>query len=325
MNRRTIGVAIIAICCVGAIVFAAGTLSQTTSAGEDATQPAPEQDDSIDATDSPMDVNVEGGETQQKPPVKVERCERSIPPLLLLGLMGIVVGVTAFMYRKYDRMVALSAFFVVGVLVATTVPFLVTCPSQPVPEEKQNGSPDLVSNQTASGGGGDGSGGGEQGETRQQLPDVLLLLLGVVGVAVVVVAGVWVVRSGDEDDESELVKAANPEDEEERPEPPDSAAVAAAAGRAADRIEEQSAVDNEIYRAWVEMTDHLPVEHPETSTPREFERAAVAAGFEAATVGELTELFESVRYGSEAATAEREERAVEALRRLEDQFEGENE
>jgi len=325
VNRRTIGVAIIAICCVGAIVFAAGTLSQTTSAGEDATQPAPEQDDSIDATDSPMDVNVEGGETQQKPPVKVERCERSIPPLLLLGLMGIVVGVTAFMYRKYDRMVALSAFFVVGVLVATTVPFLVTCPSQPVPEEKQNGSPDLVSNQTASGGGGDGSGGGEQGETRQQLPDVLLLLLGVVGVAVVVVAGVWVVRSGDEDDESELVKAANPEDEEERPEPPDSAAVAAAAGRAADRIEEQSAVDNEIYRAWVEMTDHLPVEHPETSTPREFERAAVAAGFEAATVGELTELFESVRYGSEAATAEREERAVEALRRLEDQFEGENE
>nr|WP_303647165.1 DUF4129 domain-containing protein [Haloarchaeobius sp. FL176] len=222
-------------------------------------------------------------------------------------------------------MVALSAFFVVGVLVATTVPFLVTCPSQPVPEEKQNGSPDLVSNQTASGGGGDGSGGGEQGETRQQLPDVLLLLLGVVGVAVVVVAGVWVVRSGDEDDESELVKAANPEDEEEQPEPPDSAAVAAAAGRAADRIEEQSAVDNEIYRAWVEMTDHLPVEHPETSTPREFERAAVAAGFEAATVGELTELFESVRYGSEAATAEREERAVEALRRLEDQFEGENE
>lgn len=308
-----------------AIVFAAGTLSQTTSAGQDANQPAPEQDESIAATDSPMDANVEGGEKRQKPPVKVERCEQSIPPTLLLGLIGILVGVTAFMYRKYDRMVALSAFFVVGVLVATTVPFLVACPDEPVPKEQQNGSPDVISNQTASGGGGDGSGGGEQGETRQQLPDALLLLLGVVGVAVVVVAGVWMVRSGDDDAESELAEAVDPADEEDPPEPPDVAAVAAAAGRAADRIEEQSAVDNEIYRAWVEMTGHLPVEHPETSTPREFERAAVAAGFETGAVGELTDLFESVRYGSESATAEREERAVEALRRLEDQFESENE
>jgi hypothetical protein len=325
VNRRTLGVAIIAVCCVGAIVFAAGTLSQTTSAGEDANQPAPEQDDTIPATDSPMDANVEGGETRQKPPVKVERCEQSIPPLLLLGLMGVVVGVTGFMYRKYDRMVALSAFFVVGVLVATTVPFLVACPEQPVPDEQQNGSPDVINNQTASGGGGDGTGGGEQGETRQQLPDALLLLLGVVGIAVVVVAGVWVVRSGDDDGESELVDAVGPEDEEDPPDSPNVEAVAAAAGRAADRIEEQSAVDNEIYRAWVEMTRHLPVTHPETSTPREFERGAVAAGFEADAVGELTDLFESVRYGSEAATTEREERAVEALRRLEDQFEGENE
>jgi flagellar basal body-associated protein FliL len=325
VNGRTIGVAIIAFCCVGALVFAAGTLSQTTSSGEEANQPAPEQDDSIPATDSPMDANVEGGETQQKPPVKVERCEQSIPPLLLLGLLGLVGGVTAVMYRKYDRMVALSAFFVVGVLVATTVPFVMGCPSQPVPEDQQNGTPDVISNQTASGGGGDGSGDGEQGETRQQLPDVLLLLLGVVGIAVVVVAGVWVVRSGDDDEESELVEAVDPGDEEEPPDSPDVEAVAAAAGRAADRIEEQSAVDNEIYRAWVEMTRYLPVAHPETSTPREFERAADDAGLEADAVGELTDLFESVRYGREAATTDREERAVEALRRLEDQLEGENE
>nr|WP_303648674.1 DUF4129 domain-containing protein [Haloarchaeobius litoreus] len=132
------------------------------------------------------------------------------------------------------------------------------------------------------------------------------------------------VRSGD-DDESELVEAVGTEDEPEPPDSPDVEAVAAAAGRAADRIEEQSAVDNEIYRAWVEMTRHLPADHPETSTPREFERTAVDAGFETGAVGELTDLFESVRYGRESATAEREERAVEALRRLEDQFEGENE
>lgn len=324
MNRRTFGVAVVAVCCVGAIVFAAGTLTQTTSSGAEADQAAPEADDSIDATDSPMDTNLEGGETRQKPPVQTERCEQSIPPLLLLGLIGLVMGVTGFMYHRYNRMVALTSFFVVGVLVATVVPFLVTCPSQPVPADKQNGSPDVVENQTASGGGGDGTGGGEQGEQRQQLPSVLLLLLGVVGVAMVVVAGVWVVRGGDGDEDEELVEAAAADEEVEEPEPANVEAVAAAAGRAADRIEEQSAVDNEIYRAWVEMTGHLPVDHPETSTPREFERAASDAGFDAAAVGELTDLFESVRYGSEAATAEREERAVEALRRLEDQFEGEN-
>ncbi|WP_440989793.1 DUF4129 domain-containing protein [Haloarchaeobius baliensis] len=325
MNRRTIGVAIVAVCCVGAIVLAAGTLSQTTSAGEEAKQPAPERDDSIPATDTPMDANVDGGETQQKPPVKVERCEQSIPPVLLLGLLGLVGAVTAFMHWKYNRMVALTSLFVVGVLVATVVPFLVGCPTEPVPEEQQNGSPDVIGNQTASGGGGDGSGGGEQGERRQQLPDILLLLAGVVGIAMVVVAGVWVVRSGDDDEDDALVEAAAPDDEAEPPDSPDVEAVAAAAGRAATRIEAESTVDNEIYRAWVEMTRHLPVDHPETSTPREFEGAAVAAGFEAAAVGELTDLFESVRYGQQAATEEREERAVEALRRLEDQFGGENE
>lgn len=325
MNRRTLGVAIILVCCVGAIVLSAGTLSQTTSAGDEANQAAPEQDDSIPATDSPMDANVEGGETKQKPPVKVERCEQSIPPVLLLGLGGLVVGVTAFMYRRYDRMVAMSSFFVVGVLVATTVPFMVACPDQPVPEEQQNGTPDVMNNQTASGGGGDGSGGGEQGETRQQLPEVLLLLIGVVGIAAVVVAGVWVVRTGGDDEESKLVEAVGPDDEPDPPDSPDVEAVAAAAGRAADRIETQAGSDNEIYRAWVEMTRHLPVDHPETSTPREFERAALQAGFETGPVGELTDLFEAVRYGHERATDDREDRAVEALRRLEDQFEGENE
>nr|WP_303646993.1 DUF4129 domain-containing protein [Haloarchaeobius salinus] len=141
----------------------------------------------------------------------------------------------------------------------------------------------------------------------------------------VVVAGVWVVRSGDDDEESELVTAADPDEETDPPDSPDVGAVAAAAGRAADRIEERPGTENEIYRAWVEMTRHLPVDHPDTSTPREFEAVAVEAGFDADAVGELTDLFESVRYGQESATAEREDRAVEALRRLEDQFEGENE
>lgn len=325
MNRRTIGVAIIALCCVGAIVFAAGTLTQTTDAGEQASQPAPQRDDSIQATDTPMDSNIEGGDLKQKPPVKTERCESSLSPGILFGILLLLLGTTAFMYRRYNAMVAVMSFFVVGILVASVVPFLVTCPTQEVPADQQNGSPDVIRNQTASGGGGDGTGGGQQGERTQQLPNVLLLLLGVVGIAVVVVGGVWVIRSDVDDDEADAVEAAAAAEEDDPPDPPDVSAVAAAAGRAADRIEEQSAVDNEIYRAWVEMTRHLPVEHPDTSTPREFERAAVDAGFDADAVGVVTDLFESVRYGSESATEERERRAVEALRRLEDQFEGEDE
>jgi hypothetical protein len=97
-----------------------------------------------------------------------------------------------------------------------------------------------------------------------------------------------------------------------------------AAGQAADRLESAVDVDNEIYRAWVALTRHLSVDHPEASTPREFERAAVEAGFETAAVRELTDLFEAVRYGHDDPTADRERRAVEALRRLEAQFDGEN-
>lgn len=93
--------------------------------------------------------------------------------------------------------------------------------------------------------------------------------------------------------------------------------LGAVAGRAADRIERAAAADNEIYRAWVAMTEHLEVEHPPSSTPGEFEDAAIAAGVDAETVAELTGLFERVRYGDEAPTAEAESRAVEALRAIE--------
>jgi len=93
-----------------------------------------------------------------------------------------------------------------------------------------------------------------------------------------------------------------------------------AAGRAADRIERAAAVDNEIYRAWVEMTEYLDVEHPESSTPREFEAAAVDAGIDADVVAELTGLFERVRYGDEPPTEATEARAVDALRSMEDAY-----
>jgi len=81
--------------------------------------------------------------------------------------------------------------------------------------------------------------------------------------------------------------------------------LAAAAGRAADRLEAHNAdVDNEVYRAWWEMTSMLDVADPDSATPGEFADAAVAAGMGEDDVAELTRLFEEVRYGKRDAAGE---------------------
>jgi hypothetical protein len=94
-------------------------------------------------------------------------------------------------------------------------------------------------------------------------------------------------------------------------------AIAAAAGSAADRIEHTGEVDNEVYRAYREMTADLDVLNPASATPAEFRAAALEAGLAREDVDELTAVFEDVRYGGEAPTEERERRAVDALRRIE--------
>jgi hypothetical protein len=136
----------------------------------------------------------------------------------------------------------------------------------------------------------------------------LLLLLALAGSAFLLL-----VSTGDEEEPT-------PETEPEPPDETDVAAVGRTAGAAADRIEGDADVDNEVYRAWREMTDHVAVASPESSTPGEFAAAAVDAGMDREDVTELTALFEDVRYGGEAPTAERERRAVAALRRIERQY-----
>lgn len=97
----------------------------------------------------------------------------------------------------------------------------------------------------------------------------------------------------------------------------DVAAVGRAAGAAADRIAAGTEVENEVYRAWETMTDHLDVEDPETSTPAEFAAAAVDAGMDTEDVAALTRLFEETRYGDYEVTDDRAERALTALRDVE--------
>jgi hypothetical protein len=176
-----------------------------------------------------------------------------------------------------------------------------------------------VSNDTGTGTPGEGSqngsqeesGGGQETGSGSPFPTVLLagvfLVLLLVAYAVL---GRTVSQRSEESPE---------EDEPVQPE-----TLGAIAGRAADRIEtgdnNRAAADNEVYRAWQEMTSRLDAANEETTTPREFEQRAVEAGIAPEDVSELTRLFEGVRYGGEAVTDDRERRAVTVLRRIESKY-----
>jgi hypothetical protein len=103
-------------------------------------------------------------------------------------------------------------------------------------------------------------------------------------------------------------------------------AIGRVAGRAADRIERDvgAPVENEVFRAWREMTERLDAPSPRSSTPGEFAQAAIEAGLDPADVSELTDLFREVRYGGADPTSEREERAAAVLRRIEREYAGDD-
>lgn len=114
----------------------------------------------------------------------------------------------------------------------------------------------------------------------------------------------------------------DPLDESGEVEEPDEAeepleAVAEAAGTAADRLE-GDAVENDVHRAWREMTRALSVSNRQARTTGEFAEAAIRAGMDERDVDDLTELFEDVRYGGREPTDADERRAIEVLRRIED-------
>lgn len=156
-------------------------------------------------------------------------------------------------------------------------------------------------------GGSSGLGGtGETVSTPTALFAVLLVVALVASAVLLITAG--------RDDDAGAVGGPSADDPEE---PPEATALGRRAGAAADRIEADADVDNEVFRAWREMTDALAVERPQSTTPTEFADAAVAAGVDRDDAEALTALFEEVRYGGAAPTEDRERRAVAALRRIE--------
>lgn len=233
----------------------------------------------------------------------------TLPAKLLL--VGLVAAVSGYVWWRTDSLgMGLVTAALYGPIVWVFWFALAGC--QTIQGAMQ--PPQPPTNRTSQTPTGNASGGGLGGaaEAATSQPSILL---GLVLVVLVVAALVLLyVASGDDAGGKAEEPAAEP------PEEPDVAAVGRVAGEAADRIEAEDDFGNEVFRAWAEMTEHLAVEHPESSTPAEFATAAVDAGMAPDDVGELTDLFEEVRYGDRAVTDEREARATAALRRIEESY-----
>lgn len=313
MSPRTVALAVL---CVAVIAFAAATLDSTTNPetsfgagyagvdddlGGERTPTDRATGDSEDGRDSLLDLDTEAGSPFQfcQPWLK----QPLVQALLLFGLLGV------FAVGRWldDAATGLAGVFVVGYPGFFLYLLFTACNSaQPgLLEFSDQGRP-------AAEGGGLFGGASTTAPTAVPLSTKLLLLV-VVG-SLVVVAALVLTGNHDQTDESTETDA----EEEPEPDPEtDVRAVGAAAGRAADRIEETDEFENEVYRAWAAMTDHLAVDRPESSTPAEFATAATVAGMDPSDVDRLTDLFEAVRYGGADPTAERERAAVETLRRIE--------
>lgn len=159
--------------------------------------------------------------------------------------------------------------------------------------------------------GGDGSGSGELRSVRN-----LALIVAVVGFA-----GLAAYLFTGSDRRSSVADDDGPDDETAVDD--DVSDVGRIAGRIADQLEnrdDDEPLENRVYEAYREMTDRLDVPTEQSTTPQEFAEAAAERGMADDDVADLTALFEAVRYGGYAATADREAEAVETLRRIERRY-----
>lgn len=138
---------------------------------------------------------------------------------------------------------------------------------------------------------------------------VVLLLATLVVLAIVIGRSRWLSGSHSE----------SPGGDDERADT-DTEAIAQVAGRMADRMESTTGFENDVFRAWREMTRLLAVGRAESMTPGEFAREAIAVGMQPRDVQDLTRLFEDVRYGGYQPTGDREERARRLFRRIEETY-----
>lgn len=304
MERDTARTIVIALLCILAIAFAAATLNSAVSDGGSGT--------GLGGGSG----GVGSGQTDPSTPQLASDGGRSVPislpcypvldttPAILLILAAFLLLV-GFAYRKAGGLGAFAIIGPVGIPVLLLHALLTACTASPL--QGDGGLMGKLNRSNVSLPPG-GTGGLGDGARTVSSPSILMFL--VLGIALVG-AVVLLVRSSSGSEEETPEADALEESGE------DIAAVGRAAGEAADRIESESSVENEVYRAWREMTQYLHVPSPESSTPGEFAAAAVDAGMDPEDVGELTGVFEEVRYGGHDASDEHEGRAIAALRRIE--------
>lgn len=309
MKRNALLAVFLALLAVVALGVAAATLDSAVSLGGGGVGGT--QGDTPSAGDESGDPGLSpspGGElTLATQPLCYEFLRE--PPAVLL-LSGLVLGMAALAYRDTrSPLAALSVAGAVGLPIWLVWAVLTACGPEPTETEFEFGiaGPDdgIVPEGAA---GGAGAGGSEGAASAPELLFALVVIVALVAsIAVLLLAG------GDDEVTPDAAAAAEDDPEETGP---DLAAVGRTAGEAADRIESADA-DNEVYRAWRDMTAVLDVDRPASSTPAEFAAAAVDAGVDEEPVATLTDVFERVRYGGADATDDRERQAVAALRRIE--------
>lgn len=239
-----------------------------------------------------------------------ELCFPFLRDPVIVGLLLLIIG-GAFLLAYYDTGHLFPAFVVAGTIglpIGFIFYVLAFC-GAPVIDIGLPGTGAGAGNVSLipSGEEGGGIGAGDGGPSRFTILVGLLLVFGILASSILLLA-----RGFSDDSDGEGGR-----EEGSVPAGPELTAVGTVAERAADRLERADpGAENEIYRAWRELTRLLEIDSPETSTPGEFATAAIAAGMDPDDVDELTALFEAVRYGDASPTPEREQRAIAALRRI---------
>jgi len=293
-------------------VLVVGVAAATITAPLDTSSPNvdvknPQESGSGTFWDFELDANPsyqDGGE----PTDKVRLYKGDCVPFLLTPWFYALAGlgfVALFLFVRWRMSTAVGVIAVIGVLPWVVIghSWFTVCEA-PDPEGGGFGF-EYIANDT----GAAGRVIEAAGENSPLPPELIggLLILAVVVLPLVAFFGL---RSRRSEDETDLEGDVAPERS--------LSGVAQVAGQAADRIEGSVGdVDNEVFRAWKRMTEYVDVPEPKSSTPADFARAARDAGMAEEDVALLTDLFRAIRYGGEAPTRDREEQAVEALRKIE--------
>ncbi len=311
MDRTSLATLVVALLAVAALAIGAATVDTTVPAEDDGSTSRSSGSLFGGGVESTEESTDEQQAPSFAPPVGCIDTLSQPRTIAIVLLLWLIVGGLAYLETR-SLFAASVVMLAIALLVGPFYALLAVC-----------GDPFELSislGDSASGGGVGGlfGGNGESGDGQSSETTAVPLPTAVFGLVLVValVLSVFLFAVGGREPAAASAGETTPNDDDQ-PDTAEMASVGEHAGQAADRIAATGAVENEVYRAWAAMARSLDVPSPETHTPAGFAAAAVDTGMDPDDVAALTEVFEAVRYGGAAATPEREQQAIEALRRIE--------